>query len=158
MLDVFFYMFTLMIDPAVVLITTFTLIIVVQNKYRAFVTVMFILLNTYFAGLLKAFYADPRPFWAHKAIQSIGFYCPQEYGNPSGHSWFSVLIGFAVIIEFWGLGKKYEYLYTAIALMVFVPMSRMYLGAHSLNQVMQGLSLGFTMIFFFKFCGLKQQL
>lgn len=37
-------------------------------------------------------------------------------------------------------------------------MSRMYLGAHSLNQVMQGLFLGFTMIFFFKFCGLKQQL
>ncbi len=76
-LDVFFYVFTLMIDPAVVLITTFTLIIVVKNKYRAFVTVMFMLLNTYFAGLLKAFYADPRPFWAHKLIQSIGFYCPQ---------------------------------------------------------------------------------
>lgn len=57
-----------MIDPLVVLISTFTLIVVVKNKYRAFVTVMFILLNTYFAGLLKAFYADPRPFWAHKAI------------------------------------------------------------------------------------------
>jgi len=76
-LDIFFYVFTLMIDPLVVLISTFTLIVVVKNKYRAFVTVMFMLLNTYFAGLLKAFYADPRPFWAHKAIQSIGFYCPQ---------------------------------------------------------------------------------
>lgn len=76
-LDLFFYVFTLMIDPVVVLLTTFTLIVVVRNKYRAFVTVMFMLLNTYFAGLLKAFYADPRPFWAHKSIQSIGMYCPQ---------------------------------------------------------------------------------
>ena len=57
-----------MIDPAVVLVTTFTIIIVNRNKYRAFVTVMFILLNTYFAGLLKAFYADARPFWANQAI------------------------------------------------------------------------------------------
>lgn len=67
-LDVFFYAFTLMIDPVVVLGTTFTLVIVVRNKYRAFVTVMFMLLNTYLTGLLKAFYADPRPFWANKAI------------------------------------------------------------------------------------------
>ena len=67
-LDIFFYIFTLMIDPAVVLIVTFTLVVVVKNKYRAFVTVMFILLNTYFAGLLKAFYADARPFWTHKHI------------------------------------------------------------------------------------------
>ena len=66
--DAFFYTFTLMIDPVVVLVTTFALMIVVRNKYRAFVTVMFMLLNTYFAGLLKAFYADPRPFWANKAI------------------------------------------------------------------------------------------
>jgi hypothetical protein len=54
-----------MIDPVVVLVITFTLIIVIKNKYNAFVTVIFILLNTYLAGVLKAFYADPRPFWAH---------------------------------------------------------------------------------------------
>lgn len=67
-LNVFFYAFTLLIDPVVVLVTTFVLVIVLRNKYRAFVTVMFLLLNTFFTGLLKAFYADPRPFWAHKHI------------------------------------------------------------------------------------------
>lgn len=67
-LNVFFYAFTLLIDPVVVLVTTFVLVIVLRNKYRAFVTVMFLLLNTFFTGLLKAFYADPRPFWAHKKI------------------------------------------------------------------------------------------
>lgn len=65
LLNVFFYIITLLIDPAAVLVITFALIIINKNKYNAFVSVIFILLNTYLAGVLKAFYADPRPFWAH---------------------------------------------------------------------------------------------
>jgi len=91
-------------------------------------------------------------------VQSIGIYCPQEYGNPSGHSWFAIVMVFAVGIEYLGLGRRLEYLGAGVALMIFVPISRMYLGAHSLNQVMQGLSLGLAMVVFFKFCGLKNQI
>lgn len=35
-------------------------------------------------------------------------------------------------------------------------MSRMYLGAHSLNQVIQGVFFGFLMVILYEFCGLKQ--
>lgn len=66
-----------MIDPAVVFLVTFILIMAVKNKFRAYVTLLFILLNTYLTGVLKAFYADPRPFWANKDILNIGIYCPQ---------------------------------------------------------------------------------
>ena len=59
------------------MLITFIVVIVVKNKFKAYVTVMFILFNTYLAGVLKAFYADPRPFWANKAILNIGIYCPQ---------------------------------------------------------------------------------
>jgi hypothetical protein len=75
--DIFFYCITLLIDPAVVMITTIVLVIVIKNKFNAYVTVMFILLNTYLTGVLKAFYADPRPFWVDKKILNIGIYCPQ---------------------------------------------------------------------------------
>jgi membrane-associated phospholipid phosphatase len=34
-------------------------------------------------------------------------------------------------------------------------MSRMYLGAHSLNQVIQGVFFGFAMVILYQFCGLK---
>jgi membrane-associated phospholipid phosphatase len=94
---------------------------------------------------MKAFYADPRPFWTDKQVQSIGPLCPVEFGNPSGHSWFAPIFGFAIVIDYWGTGRKYANIWISIAVVILVPISRMYLGAHSLNQVLQGLVLGLAM-------------
>jgi hypothetical protein len=56
------------IDPALVMLATVALLVQVTSKHRAFVTVIFILFNTYCAGVLKAFYADARPYWASKHV------------------------------------------------------------------------------------------
>lgn len=116
-----------------------------RRKGRAFILMIFIIINTYLAGILKAGDCDPRPFWTNSEIKNIGFYCPVEYGNPSGHSWFSTVLGFGFILDFYGVGKNYKNLIVALGLIIFVPMSRMYLGAHSLNQILEGLLLGSTL-------------
>jgi membrane-associated phospholipid phosphatase len=125
-----------------VLLVTIIVIVFSRRKGRAYCLLLFILLNTYLTGILKAIHCDPRPFWSDNLVRSIGFYCPQEYGNPSGHSWFITVLCFAFVIDFYGVGKKYLHLVVSLALLVLVPMSRMYLGAHSLNQVLEGLTLG----------------
>lgn len=78
-----------------------------------------------------------------------------EYGNPSGHSWFSVTIGMGFLVERFGVGENNRNLYISLGLMIFVPMSRMYLGAHSFNQVLQGVFLGLVMVLLYRFCSLK---
>lgn len=78
-------------------------------------------------------------------MRNIGLYCPVEYGNPSGHSWFSAIFGFVVLMDFWGSGKHFINIWISIAAVILMPLSRMYLGAHSLNQVLEGLILGLAM-------------
>jgi membrane-associated phospholipid phosphatase len=95
--------------------------------------------------VLKAYYADPRPFWTNKYVKSIGPFCPVEFGNPSGHSWFASIFGFGIVIDYWGIGHKYINIWISIIIVILVPISRMYLGAHSLNQVFQGLAIGLAM-------------
>lgn len=127
---------TILIDPSVVIGMAFTLIIIIKQKQSSFNTVVWILLNAFLACLLKAYYSDPRPFWTSEYIQSIGIYCPVEYGNPSGHSWFSVTIGMGFLVDKFGPGVNNRNIYVSLVMMVIVPLSRMYLGAHSLNQVL----------------------
>ena len=144
-LDKFFTIVTMFIDPAVVMVSTMVLLIISKNKEKASTVVLFILINTFFTGVLKTFYADPRPFWESSKVVNIGLYCPQEYGNPSGHSWFSVVLIFGIAIETFGKGRYYWKFIVGVIFLFLVPTSRFYLGAHSLNQIIQGLSLGFAM-------------
>jgi len=106
---------------------------------------------------LKAADCDPRPFWTNSKIKNIGFYCPLEYGNPSGHSWFSTILGFGFILDFYGVGKNYTNLLAAMLLIILVPISRIYLGAHSLNQVFYGLFMGLSLNILY-ICTLKQKI
>ena len=76
-LNIFFVMVTMLIDPAVVLMTAVVLMLITKNKFKGFVIIMYVLANTYITGLLKAFYADPRPIWFSSEVRNIGFYCPQ---------------------------------------------------------------------------------
>lgn len=63
---------------------------------------------------------------------------------------------FTVMLEYAGKTKKN--LYIGIVVIIMVPLSRMYLGAHSLNQVLQGLFMGLTMVYLYKFSTLKLQI
>lgn len=141
----------MLIDPAIVVLGIITILVMSRRKKKALVMVMFVLLNTFLAALLKAYHIDPRPIWTHAEVRNIGFYCPVEYGNPSGHSWFSAIYGFGFILEYFGNGKYYQHVLLSIILCIIVPMSRMYLGAHSLDQVLYGLAMGLQVCIFFIF-------
>ena len=107
-----------------------------HKKANGFVRLVFILLNTFCAAVLKAYDSDPRPIWTEQSVRNIGLYCPVEYGNPSGHSWFSAVFGFGLLLDYKGPGPNYIFIWFSLAAVVLMPISRMYLGAHSLNQVL----------------------
>jgi hypothetical protein len=71
--------------------------------------------------------------------------CPSEFGNPSGHSWLVTVIYEPVITDLTGLGYYSLGSLFPVVVAVLVPLSRMYLGAHSGNEVLMGLTLGFGM-------------
>jgi hypothetical protein len=66
-----------------------------------------------------------------------------------------VIVGFGILLIHYGTGSNFMNLYISFSLVIFVPMSRMYLGAHSLNQVLQGVFFGSVMVVLYQFCGLK---
>lgn len=86
LLDYFFIFFTILVDPVLIISGCCLFLLFSKPKLNAFITVIFILFNTYFLTISKSFYAAPRPYWTHKEVKNIGYYCPKDYGNPSGHA------------------------------------------------------------------------
>jgi membrane-associated phospholipid phosphatase len=62
------------------------------------------------------------------------------------------VFGFGILLDYKGPGPNYIFIWLSIAAVVLMPLSRMYLGAHSLNQVLEGVLLGLAMclLYFFK--------
>lgn len=135
-LDWFFLLVTMIIDPTIVFAICLLIMVLSHKKANGFVRLVFILLNTFCAAVLKAYDSDPRPIWTEQSVRNIGLYCPVEYGNPSGHSWFSAVFGFGLLLDYKGPGPNYIFIWSSLAAVVLMPISRMYLGAHSLNQVL----------------------
>lgn len=79
------------------------------------------------------------------------WYCPIDYGNPSGHSWLSGTLYYLLIIEYLGSGPFNIYLSVPVIIAFIVPVSRMYLGAHSANQVVQGVVNSFALLVIYRF-------
>jgi len=113
-------------------------------------------LNIYLITLLKSYFSDPRPFWTDSVIQSLSPYCPGEFGNPSGHSWFSAVASFVILFEYAPHFSKLLGLTFVGLIIILVPISRMYLGAHSLNQVVMGVLMGLSMNLLYFCCNLKE--
>jgi membrane-associated phospholipid phosphatase len=103
-LDNFFIFFTILVDPMLIISGCGIFMLVMKRKLTAFITVIFILFNTYFLTISKSFYSAPRPYWTHHEVRNIGYYCPKDYGNPSGHAEFAAVIASVFIFEF--LDKK----------------------------------------------------
>ena len=101
---------------------------------------------------LKAAHHGPRPFW-HSGTEVQGFHCSTQYGNPSGHT----LTSFSCLLLPWldyytnfnktdsVLAKplvKIVLLILALTWGCLIAFSRMYLGVHSLDQVLYGALVG----------------
>jgi hypothetical protein len=107
----------------------------------------------FITGLLKFLYQNPRPYWINPKITIIG--CEMGYGNPSGHSMSSMafyLTLWHLIFDCSYLKKSIRIKYSALSVtalfILLIALSRLYLGAHSINQVIFGGSIGFLIYFF----------
>ena len=124
-------------------------------------TLVFLLLFTGFIDhTFKLVYLQQRPLWVNNDIDT-GTRHACGYGNPSGHSlsssclylsfWYfiSQIIDSNVINNFIRLTLKYTILILNILFFLTIMISRLYLGVHSLNQIVFGFSLGLGIFLLF---------
>ena len=122
----------------------------ISYSYTFFLTVV---LSWHFGGIIKIIYGDGRPFYMDSSVKKFQVSGASGYGNPSGHSIRSSSNYVAlvqIIIDLWKLNKKsiLIIIYVSIAILVIlINFSRVILGAHSINQVIYGDTLGFTQYF-----------
>jgi membrane-associated phospholipid phosphatase len=155
-LDAFFIFFTFIIDPLFVTACIILMLLVMRRKLLAYTTVLFILFNSYLTTVLKAFFAAPRPYWTNSAVRNIGYYCPKDFGNPSGHAEFAAVVGCVILLDLVDKKRQKVWGVVAVLLMGAVSTSRLYLGGHSLDQVMLGLYMGIALSLLYSHGGLKQ--
>jgi membrane-associated phospholipid phosphatase len=122
------------------------------NKSYTYITVL--IYSAYFDNLMKILYGNPRPFWVDTSLYKS---CNGGFGNPSGHSFSSS----SVFLAFWHLITDYPFFKqsaTGIILRIFllvlfilliftIMLTRLFLGVHSVNQVLYGFSLGVALYF-----------
>ena len=108
-----------------------------------------ITISVHLCNFAKLVYSQGRPFLLDKSVYKT---CEAGYGNPSGHSFqfTSNLLAFVqMFIDFFKLNKKYCIIIYVISgiLILSINLSRIVLGVHSINQVIFGDTLGFTVYF-----------
>lgn len=108
------------------------------------VHISYFFMGVYFIALLKQTFQQSRPIWFDDRIDNWEWFCPKDFGNPSGHSFATIMLYEPIVADQLGFGKFFQgWIFLAI-ISVMIPVSRMYLGVHSANQILMGLTLGFT--------------
>jgi membrane-associated phospholipid phosphatase len=95
----------------------------------------------------KMFYAEARPYFITSDIEPLGE-CTAGFGNPSGHSMFSVMWAFLLHLHIFegfitSVFAHVSLYFITTPFAFLVAFSRLYVGVHSLNQIVYGSLLGF---------------
>lgn len=106
--------------------------------------------SKYSTNILKMILTSPRPFWLDHALASN---CKGGYGAPSGHS-FGATVFYLSLSHYMIQDEKEQNLKIAygsgtVLLLSMIYFSRIYLGAHTIDQVLFGCSLGILMYYYF---------
>ena len=117
----------------------------------SFTIILVISYASYLTNFLKMIYQSERPYWKAKELDLV---CESGYGNPSGHSLAStsLYLSLAHIVTNFDYFKKRLFfkiiIFCLLTIWAFLIMcSRFMLGAHSLNQILYGFTLGFGIYF-----------
>jgi len=140
-------------------IILFVLIYNWASRGRALYYLFLLSLLITLMALGKNFFAQPRPYMVDSQIVAMG--CTLGFGNPSGHSLFAS--GFLLVMfldYFWPFdsdnpepAQRNSFAFYSTLLMVVLTFttigySRIYVGDHSLDQVLFGFSLGIWSAFY----------
>lgn len=106
---------------------------------------MLLMISNGLNGTFKYLFQGPRPFWVDDKV--IAYIHETSFGVPSGHSQNAVAIWgyFAAIV------KKSWLRWLFIAIFVLIGLSRVYLGAHFILDVIIGWLIGGLLVFLFIF-------
>ncbi|HSM24902.1 MAG TPA: phosphatase PAP2 family protein [Anaerolineaceae bacterium] len=106
---------------------------------------MLLMISNGVNGIFKYLFQGPRPFWVNDKV--IAYIHETSFGVPSGHSQNAVAIWgyFAAIV------KKSWLRWLFIAIFVLIGLSRIYLGAHFILDVVIGWLIGGILVFLFIF-------
>lgn len=105
----------------------------------------------YLDNIMKLIYHNPRPYWENPKLNDK-IHCDLGFGNPSGHSFVSS----ATYLSIWFVLTDYKFFKEKVIgkvirwilcvlcfLFVFsIMFSRIYLGVHSLDQIIYGCNMG----------------
>ena len=121
-----------------------------KDKSSAILFLSFGAIEIMTTNLLKLAYHDTRPCFEDEEISLI--HCSCTFGKPSGHSSSSfVFYSMVYYLLFWDRenaskkGKVFGFIGLFI-IVLNVGLSRIYFGAHFINQVLMGWSLGYVIL------------
>ncbi len=103
--------------------------------------IIFLMINAMINTALKIVFHGPRPYWYTSDVKALGS-SDDSFGAPSGHAQHAVVV--------WGVladrvKRRWEWI-TAILLMFFIGVSRIYLALHFPHDVLLGWLFGAVLL------------
>lgn len=144
-------LFSMLCDPSFVSTVLLLEICLVKHKLKAIIHISYFLLCVYVIAFFKQAYQQSRPIWSSTLIHKWEWFCPKDFGNPSGHSFALFPLYEPLIAKYIGFENFKSGWILLIIFGFLVPFSRTYLGVHSVNQVMFGLTLGLGAIVLYRY-------
>jgi len=174
LLDIFFLCITGFNDGDVVKFVLIVTIFGISFR-KGFILLHLVFWTAALTGILKEFFALPRPYYVDSAVRLIGrnpktlialkgmgaksfwslppiealeyirLHRMGSYGFPSGHTSGAVVLWGGILSLF----KKPWVVMICVFLILLIPLSRIYLGRHFLADVLGGYILGGMMLFVF---------
>lgn len=140
-------------------------VILMVFKWRRLHSLYYVIMLTsmlFLMNITKLWYHGPRPFWV--SLDIYPYTCNTQYGNPSGHSMFSMAAALTVWLDFnqhyrnktdsrlQPLWVRSVAFVVAVTYSFTIGYSRIFLGAHSWNELAFGWQLGVWLAFTIFFC------
>ncbi|CDW88209.1 pap2 superfamily phosphatase [Stylonychia lemnae] len=141
-------------------IVIFVLIFNWNSRSHSFYHLLFLSECLFLMNTTKMLYHQPRPYFVDDEINSLES-CTAEYGNPSGHSLFSAAFFMFIYLDVWHIDsqKRKESqtkwllsLFGCVFMFILIGFARLYVGAHSMNQILYGWLLGIWIALYNHYC------
>ena len=149
-----FWKFISYFGVAAITFPIFAIILVFFPISSSFLTLQALIYSIYFTNLLKIIYRNGRPYWESEILDVV---CNSGYGNPSGHSvtsttYYLTLPHIVTNFDYFRKTTIGKILRIVIFILfcilgALVMISRIMLGAHSINQVIFGFTIGLGIYF-----------
>lgn len=104
---------------------------------------MILMLSNGINGALKFLFHGPRPFWVNREV--IAYVHETSFGVPSGHSQNAVAIWGYLATKVTKTWLKWLFVF----IFIFIGLSRIYLGAHFILDVLVGWAIGGIIVYLF---------